>query len=325
MFRNILFITIAICLLSVGIDANAQVRDTDITVTISPEFPSPNEEVKVQIGSFVTDLEKAFIGWSLNGDTVATGVGKTDYMFNTENLSRILLNITIETVQNQSLVKNIAIVPAYVDLVWEGVDSYSPPFYKGRTLVASEGKYKIVAIPSVSASGERVHNANLSYDWIKDGTLERKDSGWGEDSFIFKNSYLDTGNNVRVAISDVSNGISTQKEINLFPSTPKILFYEKNPILGINLGESIKDGYFVDKDGITIEAVPYYISSKDLRSSSLSWQWLLGGQNFATPSTPNEMSIRPESNRRGVSSIELILNKSQDLFTETSKKIDVEF
>ncbi|MBP9715465.1 MAG: hypothetical protein KBD52_03200 [Candidatus Pacebacteria bacterium] len=304
----------------------AQIKNTDITIDISPTHPAPNQNVKASLNTFVTDLNKAYISWSVNGQKLSSGIGQDTFSFDMDgSTASTQLTINIDTTDGQSISKIVNISPADMDLLWEAYDSYVPPFYKGKTLVSKEGTYKVVAIPSVSSNSGKVNSSNLSYAWKKDYKAQQDASGWGKRFFIYKNSYLDRTNTISVEVSDILGNVSTSKSITLQPTTPKIVFYKKDPTSGINLGMAIEDGHEVSKEGETLIAIPYFISPKNLNSNNLQFNWKIGGEDFYTNVPRNQLGITPEKGVTGSTTISLDVENTTNLFEGAEKQILVNF
>ena len=237
----------------------AQVRDTDIILSVSPENPNPNQNVTATLSSYSIDLDKANISWSVNGQETSMGIGKKSFYFETGDVgSSSVLSATIDTVDGQSISKTMTITPAGVDMLWEGYDAYTPPFYKGKALTPSQGSFKVVAIPSLVNQYGKVDVNNLAYAWTLDGDPQPDSSGWGKSSFIFQNSYLDKGNVVEVKVSDINGNTTASGEITLQTTNPEILFYEKDPSLGTEWENALTDGFKINPNGETIVAEPYF-------------------------------------------------------------------
>lgn len=309
-----------------GFFTNAQVRNTDVILSISPQFPSANEDVNASLNSYVTDLNKANITWSLNNQEESSGIGKKSFSFKTGEIgSSMNLSATINTIDGQSVSKTITIVVAGVDLLWEADDSYTPPFYRGKALVPSQGKFKIVAIPNIINQNGKVDANNLSYLWSKDGKTQTDSSGWGKSSLIFQNSYLDKINTVEVKVSDISGGTNTEKKIILNTTKPKILFYRNDPIFGTKWEEALIDGLTINPNGETITVEPYFFSPKNINSSNLIFNWSINGEKIQTPDFKNILSIIPEAGKSGSATIKVLINNTKTLFQEAEKQIQISF
>ncbi|MFN4181567.1 MAG: hypothetical protein ACK4FA_02645, partial [Candidatus Paceibacteria bacterium] len=246
-------------------------------MSASPSFPKIGDSVTVKISSFTINLDKVFIVWSVNGQERANGVGKKNFSFTIENDARTQITASITNTNGNTITKSIFVNSADIDMLWEATDSYVPPFYRGKALVTREGGFKVVAIPSVLSSRGKVKPGNLSYTWKKDGNVQVSASGFGKNSFSFKNSYLDDSNEIEVEVEDVENKTKTGAKINVTGlEKPEVLFYRKDPTLGILYNQALLDGFTLGKNPETIVALPYYFSPKNI--NSLSFAWLAGGE-----------------------------------------------
>lgn len=306
--------------------AGAQVRNTDVVLSLSPEYPGANQNVTAILSSHVADLNKANISWSLDGQTVISGIGKKSYSFKTGTAgSTISVSAVIDTVDGQSFSKKTTLSIADMDLLWEADDAYTPPFYRGKALAPSQGKFKIVAMPNLFSLGQKVNSNNLSYVWKLDGNAQSDSSGWGKNYFIFSNSYLDRGNTVEVKVSDITGGTNTSGKIDLKTYNPKIVFYKDDPSLGVLWQNTLYNGFQIDKGGETIDAEPYFFSPNDLSSSDLAFTWSINGQKIATPDTKNILAVKPEDGQTGSSAIKLLVENTATLFQSISKELNVSF
>jgi len=324
-FKKSLIIFILI-IFSVGFFANAQVRNTDIILNISPEYPGLNQNVNATLNSYVIDLNKTNITWSINNQEESIGIGKKSFSFKTGEIgSSIIVSATINTIDGQNISKTITIVPANIDILWEAYDVYTPPFYKGKTLVPSQGKFKIVAIPNIVNQNGKVNSNNLSYLWKKDDKTQLDSSGWGKNYFIFQNSYLDKINTIEVTTSDILGGINATGKIILNTIKPKIIFYESDSSLGTKWQDSINDGFSINKSGSTIIAEPYFFSPKNINSSELSFVWSINGDKIPAQLTKNVLPIVPENGKSGTALISLLINNINTLFQSKEQKLNVQF
>lgn len=321
---KILIIILAITFM--GFFAHAQIRDTDIVLSISPQYPNPNQNVNATLSSHTINLDKANITWSVNSQEMSGGIGKKSFSFKTGEAGVAnVLSAMIDTIEGQSISKTITLSPANVDMLWEAYDAYVPPFYKGKALAPSQGKFKVVAIPNLINQGGKVNINNLSYAWKKDGNVQSNSSGWGKGSFIFQNSYLDRDNTVEVKVSDISGGTNASGRITLNTTNPKILFYENDPIFGIRWETALSNGFTISSDGKTLNVEPYFFSPKNINASELTFDWFLNGEKISTPSPKNILSIKPEAGQSGSATIKIDINNVNTLFQSLSKQINVQF
>jgi hypothetical protein len=326
MQRKYIILVLILIVFFTGFFASAQVRNTDVNLSLAPENPAPNQSVTATLGSQAINLDKANISWSINGENLNQGIGKKSFSFNTGKAgSLVVLSVSIDTIDGQSISKNLTFTPAGVDMLWEAPDAYTPPFYKGMTLVPSQGAFKVVAIPSIMSTNGKVNPNNLSYTWIKDGKIQTNSSGWGKSSFVFQNSYLDKTNSIEVKVSDISGSANASGKMTLRTTNPKILFYENNPSLGIMWNRTLSDGFVINADGSTLTVEPYFFSPKNLNASELTFDWSLNGTKIETPNPKNMLSIKPEQGQSGSATIKILINNIDTLFQSMTKQIQVSF
>lgn len=306
--------------------AQAQVQSTDVTLSITPEYPNPGDTVTARLSSYVTNLDKANLTWSVNGEKKLSGVGKKSFSFTLGKLgSNTLLSVDVQTIDRQSFTKSLNLSASEIDLLWEAVDSYTPPFYKGKTLVSREGTFKVVAIPSIVSGAVTVNPNNLSYTWEKDGNGQTEASGWGKNYFTFKNSYLDEFNEISVKVSDIFGNVNTKTKTVLQTFKPKIVLYKKSIVGGIDLSRSLGNGHLLDKAGETLVAAPYFLSPKNLISPNLQLNWSINNQPARASGLKNEIRLKGEEGTRGEALIKINISNNDTLFQSVEKEINVVF
>jgi hypothetical protein len=326
MSKKYLILILILFVAFAGFFVHAQVRDTDIILGISPENPSSNQNASATLSSYVINLDRANISWSINGQESSVGIGKKSFSFKMGDIGlSTVLSVTIDTIDGQSVSKTMTIMPAGVDMLWEAYDAYTPPFYKGKALVPSQGTFKVVAMPNLINQYGKVNVNNLSYAWTEDGNAQPNSSGWGKSSFIFQNSYLDKNNTTQVEISDISGNTNASGKITLNTSNPKILFYENDPLLGEKWEKALSDGFKINPNGETITVEPYFFSPKNISSTDLTFDWSLNGDKIQTPNPKNILSIKPEIGQTGNATINVSINNTNTLFQSLEKQISVQF
>jgi hypothetical protein len=326
MQRKYKILLIILTLSFIGFFAHAQVRDTDIVLSIAPEYPGPNQNVNAVLSTHSTNLDKANISWSKDGQEGSRGIGKKTFSFSTgDSGSPTILSVMIDTIDGQSISKTMTITPGGLDILWEAADSYVPPFYKGKALVPSQGTFKVIAMPNFVNQNGKVNMNNLSYTWKKDDKVQTDSSGWGKTHFIFQNSYLDKENVVEVKVSDISGNTNASGKIILNTANPKIFFYKNNPELGVDWGNALTNGFTINPDGEILTVEPYFFSPKNINSSDLAFDWSLNGEKIATPDPKNILSIKPEAGKSGSATIKVFINNTETLFQSLEKKLQVSF
>ena len=306
--------------------ALAQVESTDATLILSPQYPSPNQNVTASITSNTFSLDTSDIAWFINGIKLAEGIGQKDYSFTTGQAgTQTSVEVKVTTQDGSMIDKVITINPVSVTMLWQADDSYVPPFYKGKSLVASEGSFRVVAMPNITIGGQEVDSHNLVYSWNLDNESQPDASGYGKNSFVFKNSYLDSSNTVSVTVSDTTGSVAGTGSITLQTGTPKIVFYEDDPTLGIQYQNALQNGFTLNPQGETLVAEPYFFSPADINSSDLSMNWSINGSPIGTPNQKNILSIKPDAGQSGQSAIDVAVKNIKTLFQNTDQVINVTF
>ncbi len=307
-------------------ETKAQLRDGDVNMSVFPNLPQKNQDIKATLQSFVFDLNKSSILWTVNGEEKLFGIGKKEFSFNTGEMPNgLTIQAQIGTAEGQSITKTLFISPSELDIIWEAYDTYKPPFYKGKAFVSKEGSFKVVAMPNIKTAGRSTSPKNLSYSWKKDGVNQGSLSGWGKSSFVFKNTYLDQSNRIDVAVSNLTGETRGTRSITLSPSNPKILFYENDPVLGVKYENTIKNNTLISKNGIIIKAEPYFFSPKNINEPELDFAWFVNNQRIETPANKSILSLKPAEGTSGTSNLKLEIENSGTLFQKINKSLSLNF
>ncbi len=298
-----------------------EVSAGSISLDTSPKNPEPYENVTVNLSSYATDLNKANITWQMDGNIVLSGMGKTSYSFQVGGVgSSNVFNISISPVGSMSTInKKATIYPSEVEIMWESVSGYTPPFYKGKALPISGSLIKAVAIPNTNTI--RSGNGSISYTWKTSDSVDQDASGYNKNSYIFKNSVLDKSNNVGVLASSVAGNYSAEKSIDIPIYNPKLVFYKRDPAEGILYNDALNKETFMTESEMTLIATPYFMPIKT-NVSDLSYSWKINDKSIATPSKKTELTVRPTS-RSGYANIEIAIENINEMFQKLSGKLKI--
>ena len=298
-----------------------EVQEGEVNVETIPNNPGPYQDVTINISSYATDLNKATIVWQTGAQTVLSGIGKTSYTFKTGEIgSSNIFTINIKPVESMSnIVKKVAIYPSEIEIMWESVDGYTPPFYKGKSLPVSGSMIRVVAIPNTKTiqSG----NGSLSYVWKNLGSVVQDASGYNKNSYTFKNSIFDKKNEISVSASSVSGSYAAENSVSIPVYEPKLIFYKRSPIDGIIYNNALYQETSLPEDEMTIVAEPYFMSTKN-NSNNFTYSWEINGTKVATPEQKTEMTLRP-STRGGYATINVGIENVGELFQKVSNKLKI--
>ncbi|MCF7833797.1 MAG: hypothetical protein K9L98_00075 [Candidatus Pacebacteria bacterium] len=325
-FKKIsIILIISFCFL--GVQTNAQMSEADVILNILPSNPAPNQNIKAFITSRFIDLNKSLIIWSIDGQNVATGIGKKEISFNSGNIGNVTnISASVETIGGASIQKTLSVRTLEIDLLWEAPSSYVPPFYKGKKLAVNQAELKVVALPSFGSGNSATLLKNLSYTWSLAGSIQPQNSGWGKNFMIFTPSYLDFENEILVKASDINNTTRVENTILVPTYNTKILFYEKDRKLGVKWDNAISDNFFINPEGSILIVEPYFFSIKDsdLKDPNLLINWFINGNTASTSENKNILSVKPEQ-QEGEALIKVHIENSKTLFQEREKNLKVVF
>lgn len=311
---------------SLGNSAQAQIpEENSVSVVTTPLSYGPNETVTITLGSYSVNLDTASIVWLVNGRNLASGIGRK--VFTTTSgasgtLTKVMAKISLPEGELQKIIN---IRPASSTLLWEARDSHVPPFYKGKALPSKDSEIKVVAMPEIKLGSANIDPKTLIYNWKKDYSNEAEASGYGKTSFSYTNDFLENSNNVEVMISTPSGERSEIVSINIGTTTPEIIFYSKDSALGTLWEKSIKNGYMV-RNGETLQAVPYFISPKDVRRPDVVFNWFVNGLPVSLPSykkTFIPLGIQPGTS--GTSILRLEIENTDKIFQSVKKEVELQF
>jgi len=210
-------------------------------------------------------------------------------------------------------------------LLWQANDSYVPPFYKGKALPVADSEIKVVAMPEIKNDSSNVSSENMTYAWKKDYTNNVDGSGYGKNFFLYTNDYLDDSNNVSVTASTVDQKYSSDASINIGMTQPKILFYKNDNSLGTIWNNALTDPHKIQGSEI-INAVPYFISPKEIQNPRLVWNWFINDNPVTVPIfRKNLMPLQVQSGVSGTSQLRLEIENQDKIFQTTSSEISIEF
>lgn len=293
----------------------------DINVETIPENPQPYENVTIILSSYATDLNKAMIEWENESRVLLSGYGKTSYSFRTLGPdSSIYFNIKITpTGHYEPIIKTVGINTSEVELLWEAIDGYTPPFYKGKSFVSREGAIKVVAIPNTRKTSSI--KGKVTYNWKRDGDSVLSASGYNKNSFTFMNKDLNPSEKVTVTASSLDNQYNATKTIEIPTVSPEIIFYKKSPTEGVLYNKALVDGEYLRGDEMTIVAEPYFLAI-DGKEEIFDYKWKINGDQIKTPIKKTELTVTPTA-RGGYANISLTLENFNTLFQKVIGQLKI--
>lgn len=291
-----------------------------VTLSLNPTNPNPNELVSVSVSAYEFNIDMSKISWTVDGKKTQEGTGlKSITLTAPANGKTTNVSVSVTTPASLIIQKSIAISPADIDLIWEVVDGYAPPFYKGKVLPVKESSIRVMAMPNVKlSSGKSSQPGDFVYVWKKDGENLAGQSGFGKNSLFFTNQILDTQNQIDVSASNGSKQVLGT--ITIKPFAPDLVFYEDDSNLGIKYQKALNSGDSLKNLRLAIVAEPYNLLKDFKENANAKIDWTVNNQKFAAQ-TKNEIILNT-ANTSGVSVL-ASYNETNRLFRNFSGNLNL--
>ncbi|MFA5841614.1 MAG: hypothetical protein WC835_01460 [Candidatus Paceibacterota bacterium] len=306
---------------------SAQGIGTDpVLVEMEPEFPKPEETVSIKLTSYSTDLDRAKIVWTLNGKTVKSGVGGKTFSFGMGPAGKsVTFGVTVDSQDIGIFEKKVTLNPAQVDILWQAIDSYTPPFYRGKALPAKMSKIRVLAMPDMKTkSGGAVKSTDLIYKWTLGDAPMLDSSGYAKNFADFSLDFVSSDASVKVNASSIKEAGLVAENIAYFTTVdPKIIFYENKPLKGISYENAAGNSFDLKNNEVSIVAEPYYFTSQNGRSS-LSYNWLINGIP-TQPVNQRSLVLRIGDQKSGSSEISLGVKQVSRFLQAANKTFTINF
>lgn len=269
--------------------------DSDFSVEMIPNNPTPNETVLAKVVSYQFDVDRSNVTWTFNGQVIAKGVGKKDASFTAPDFGKeSRLVVSIVTDKGVSTSKAINLAGNDIDFLWEARTTV-PPWYKGKALPSFKSLVKVTAVPHLFSGGVEVAHSNLVYEWSLNYKNMPEASGFGKNSFIFRlNDYEKFAVGLRVSTKGKNASFEKYIDLSASDSKPKVVFYSDSPLEGVNHNNAlVREVSLVERE-ITVRAEPYFFT--DNASEIFSYEWMMNDKSIVPDTFPNILSLRAGDN-----------------------------
>lgn len=296
--------------------AHAQLGGTEpLSISINPDYPRPYQIVTVTPQSSLIDLAASKITFTVNGKVVQQGTGGESANVAVGGPGSIT-TITVTAVNNgQTYTKSLSIHPADVALIVEPTSTIHP-FYEGASLIGSEGRVRIIAVPDLRTSaGTQISAANLVYTWKNGGQILESASGIGKTvlSATAPVRYRDT--TITLTVSSQDSSVVGQASVLISPRDPLIRIYENDPLLGPRYDTALPASVALNDTEATYRAVPYYFTT----APTLTWE-----MNGTPSQTGQDITVRPSGSGQGTAVLGVTAS-SGSLGQSTNIRLSVTF
>ena len=297
-----------------------------ILVDIIPPNPKPYENVTINLNSYENNLDSVPINWSVKDKTLTSGVGVKSFSIKAPALGEETDVVVTISLSDGVVQKKIPIKPSTMILLWQANDSYVPPFYRGKALPTPDSEVKVVAMPEIKIGSTLMDPNNMTYYWKMNYTNNVDGSGYGKNFFLYISDYLEDSDNISVTASTIDQNSSSAASIDVTTQQqPKILFYKNDPKMGTLWQNALADSFKIQEKDV-IEAIPYFISPKELQHPSLIWNWFINDDRVnVTGFRKNLMPLQVQANVHGTSKLRLNMENKDKIFQTAEKEITIEF
>lgn len=268
-----------------------------VNITLSPQYPNPNELVTVSLDDYSIDSSGATIVWLLDGieipefkntrtiSVIAPAVGKT---------ATIAVRLVFSN--RPTVSAEIAVTPLYVDVIVEP-QTYTPIFYRGRALPVHGSLVNLTAL--VHGSQGMLNASLYTYNWQLNGTSvyggPRVGNNRAQITVPFGQSSI-----IGITVTDATGSVVSRKLVAIPLQEVDITFYEESTLYGLSQ-RAIGDTLTLVGNSSTIRAVPYYIDTR-AGTNALFTEWKINNRPSNTASSdPFEINLQ----RQGVGSAQI--------------------
>lgn len=293
---------VAFAVISVGVlvciplFSNAQYmeRAATLSLTVTPQFPTPNSTVNVALSDYGSDTSSATIDWFVDGVQITESKNARQIQIPTGNGERV---ITVEArirggagFASETLTKTIA--PGAVDLIVEPRTS-APLGFRGKPLASSGSSVRVVAIPHLYRNGKAVPTSEILFTWAVNGSTILGGAQLGTN---FTTVTVPRFGNLEVSVlAEAKDGSrSARATARVEPVTPKVLFYELSSLFGTIL--TAPHRFTTTKDELTVVAVPYNMNEEVRDGRNLTHTWIVDGVTAQLEADPRIVTLTKEGN-----------------------------
>jgi hypothetical protein len=311
-----IFILLLLVVCATPFNVFAQTPSADLSISMIPGNPKPLTPVQLEAKSYGLDLNQATIEWRYENKVIDRGVGRTRISVTAPATGLVAtVSVTVSGIGFEPTSTSVVLRPGSIDLLWEAVDSYTPPFYKGKALPATNATLRIMAVPAVAAPKQ------ISYQWSRANAVVEQSSGYGKSSMVFKNSEFNTQEHISVLAE--GGQFSGTNSITINPVNPSLFVYQKKEGF-IDYASGSGSLVSTNTSGVALRFEPFFFSRPRSSMSDLTFDFSINGNAVTGDPVPNELRLsRPDGG--GVSTIKVSVQPVEYLVQHLERAITLAF
>ena len=300
--------------------AHAQVarfQASDISINLEPENPEAFTDVEITLKTFAIDLDIHYIIWNVNGSEHKAGYGEKSAVVRTSNYGEATnVEALIQSQDGRVVRKNIVLRPATVDLLWEAVDAYVPPFYQGKALPARGAVLKVTAIPNLVVEDTFLDHNELDYTWKWNHKNKASASGYNKQFMGIKNNFLNHDETVSVEVQNTQGTIRGEGIVKMDFYDPELVFYKTHPQTNrYNLRQALSGIVSAGSEPLALGVAPYFFSVRPNQTiDSLLYAWQANDTSIAADKTANKIVLSIAPGGAGTTKLEVGVQQPEEDF-----------
>lgn len=256
-----------------------------VSYTVFPSKPKKGDYVEITAEMYGTPVKNAIFIWNLNGKEYKKGQGLSKISFYVEKDTKV--SVAIITMKGAQIFKEWSFNPENVLIFWES-NTYTQPFYRGKSLYTPESKLILHAINLDEKNPLTSSYAN--YVWKINGKVKGNNSGVAKKTYTYQGNILQEEPLFELLYSNITNyqqttkneTVNTRSILKVQTLQTDVFAYEKTPLLGVLFNKQIKESFLLDKKEATIVAYPTYFSVGS--PTNLIYNWFINNELVKTKS-----------------------------------------
>lgn len=298
-----------------------------LSSTITPENPGPNKDVKITVEVYSFDINSATVTWTKDGKVQSSGIGMKNFSFKTGASGvETKIQVTIDPRDRPVVTETYTFKPGETDILWQA-QTYTPPFYKGKSLYTPEASVLLVAMPR-SKNGS-IRPQETVFNWIENYEKQADKSGVGKNTYLFEGPIILRPRKIGVETYAPSVAAGDQKEIataeiTLAPLSSSAFIYEDNPALGTLFNRAIQGTLEISVPEMQVAVYPYFQSILN-KNSGPEYTWVIDGSRADISKETNSIGLKKSEGTVGQSSVLVEVSNPFKILQTTSAGFDVHF
>ncbi len=303
---------------------NSTINQSDIEVSVQPEFPGAFQTVSLKLDSDTIDLNHYKIQWLENGNPVQSGVGLRTFQTTSGNYGSTkkvtaLINIGTAVIQ-----KEIAISPQDATVLWEAVDSYVPAFYHGKKMPGRESLITVSGIPNFKSVNDATALGDAVYLWSRNDNRILGVGGYGKDSITIEQNRLRDSEKITVNIANLGNNAKTERSIIIPTMDPEIHWYVRDDfnyrrLLSVDRGLRIMGG------DTNLVAEPYFFSTTG-GANDLNFTWKVNNETiYLDPDASSQELLVHNPQKTGQTNFQVSIENPKTFLQSAARTLSLYF